>query len=172
MKLSELTDMLNYNLLSNDPAYNGHIHSLGVEVKCVKPDSPNLDKFIKNFNIHKVEILGLWKAKVNQVWVMNGDYNDAFSPKPADPTNYTIDDSDYEGFILGFKLKDEVEYIIVSRLCSSPAAVRKFIDLVYGLDGSNPDRKMALEVQSIIHQARQRVLGDKYNPDIMFTRLV
>lgn len=172
MKLREIIDLVHYTLLSNDEAFNGYVEPLGVNVTCVSPDEnrTKTKAFITALNKHNVEILGMWKSKINQPRYM-GKF-DKMAPQPIDPIGYTIDDSEYEGFIVGLKLGDEVEYIIFSKLCSTIDSVKKFISEIYGLDGSNPERKLAYEVQSIIHQARTRVLGDKYNPDVMYTRLV
>lgn len=69
------------------------------------------------------------------------------------------------------KIKDTRFIIFFSETwCRSGKTSRTFIEQFASLHKGHKDYKLIM-VETAIHEARKRVLGDKYNPEIMFTKL-
>lgn len=92
------------------------------------------------------------------------------SIKHVDDSN-SIESGVGDKIYLFVKIKD-IRFIIFfsETWCRDGKTSRTFIEQFASLHKGHKDYKLIM-VETAIHEARKRVLGDKYNPEIMFTKL-
>lgn len=160
--------------LSNDSSYCGFNKSLNASVTMYNSESTVLtQKAQRHLMKLGYTVTGYWKCRYS---IQSFNSSKKHCTKMSfDQICTDILSVGRETYTLVMRLEFNGHapvYIALSTLLSSHLVLHNSVKILARMDGSEPERIVMQRVESIIDEARKRVLGDKYSPEIMYTSLV